>query len=250
MKRLQNKVALVTGAAGGIGAAIAAVFAAEGAKVVLTDLSEAALKETAEAIRETGGDVYPLAQDVSSEQQWQHVIQQAVQRYGKLNILVNNAGIASPFNVEEETVERWDKVQSVNSRGVFLGLKYAVPEIRKAGGGSIINISSIFGIIGAGGEAAYHASKGAVRLLTKTTAIDLAKDFIRVNSIHPGMIETPMTEHKLANPAGLEAAKQVTPWPRLGKPTDIAYGALYLASDESTFVTGSELVIDGGWVAH
>ncbi|MEH7505514.1 glucose 1-dehydrogenase [Neobacillus drentensis] len=250
MSRLQGKVAIITGAAKGQGLAEAKLFAKEGAIVVITDISEDGINRAAVEINETGGTALPIVQDVSSESDWKKVIKVAVEEFNKIDILVNNAGIPSRKNVEEETLQEWEKVQAVNSTGVFLGMKYAAPEIRKAGGGSIINISSVYGIIGVGGYAAYHASKGAIRSLSKTAAMDFAKDYIRVNTIHPGIIETPMTQDLFEDVEALNWLKGVTPWPRLGKPEDVANGALFLASDESTFVTGAELVIDGGWIAH
>ncbi len=243
-------MAIITGAAQGIGAAKAKLFSTEGAKVVITDIDKEGLKKIAEHIHELGGEVLAFVHDTSSEEDWKYTVKKTVEKFGSIHILINNAGITSYKNIEEETLEGWEQVQAVNTRGVFLGMKYTVPEIRKAGGGSIINVSSVFGIIGGGGEASYHASKGAVRLLTKTAAVDLAKDYIRVNSIHPGMIATPMNIQKLSSPKSKKHVQDVTPWPRLGKPEDIAYGALYLASEESTFVTGAELVIDGGWTTH
>ena len=250
MDRLKGKVAIITGAANGQGAAEARIFAREGAKVVITDISESGLNQVAQTIKEDGGEALPLLHDVSSEQDWKRVIASASDRYGAINILVNNAGIPSRKTVEEETLDEWNRVQAINSTSVFLGMKYTAPEIRKAGGGSIINISSVYGIIGVKGYAAYHASKGAIRLLTKTAAMEFAKDYIRVNSIHPGMIETAMTADLFADPETVKWMYEVTPWPRLGKPEDVANGALYLASDESSFVTGSELVIDGGWIVQ
>jgi cyclopentanol dehydrogenase len=250
MNRLLGKVAIITGAAGGQGATEAKLFASEGAKVVLTDISEELLQKTTTEIKELGGDVLGLVQDVSSEQGWKDVVHQTIEYFGKLNILINNAGIFTHKGIEDTTLELWEKVQKINSQSAFLGIKHAVPEMRKAGGGSIINISSIHGIVGSGGCAAYHASKGAVRLLTKTAALEYAKDHIRVNSIHPGVIQTPMTETSFSNEKALKYFHRMTPWPRLGKPEDIAYGALYLASDDSSFVTGTELVIDGGYTAQ
>ncbi|PWA13066.1 short-chain dehydrogenase [Pueribacillus theae] len=250
MKRLEGKVAIITGAANGQGVAEAKLFASEGAKVIVTDIDEVGVKKTAIEISNLGGSAFPLQHDVSLEEDWKIVVKTSIEQFGRVDILINNAGIPSRKNVEEETVEEWDKVQAVNSRSVFLGMKYTVPEIRKVGGGSIINVSSVYGIIGVKGYAAYHASKGAIRVLTKTAAMDFAKDLIRVNSIHPGIIETAMTEDLYADEETLNWLKDVTPWPRLGKPEDVAYGALFLASDESTFITGSELVIDGGWIAH
>ncbi|WEG12212.1 glucose 1-dehydrogenase [Pullulanibacillus sp. KACC 23026] len=245
MNRLHGKVVIITGAAGGQGSAEARVFAQEGAKLVLTDVAEEGLKRVAAGVKNHGGDVLTIVHDVSSEEGWKTVIEQTVERFGAVHALINNAGIITREGIEETTLEMWEKIQSVNSRGIFLGIKYVTPEMRKSGGGSIVNISSIWGIVGSGGSAAYHASKGAVRLLTKTAAVEYAKDRIRVNTIHPGVIKTPM----LATNKNVEKLKEQTPWPRLGRAEDIVYGALYLASDESTFVTGTELIIDGGYTA-
>jgi cyclopentanol dehydrogenase len=249
MDRLKGKVVIITGAASGQGASEARVFANEGAKVIVTDISEEGVQRTASEIIQNGGEALPLVHDVSSEQDWQRVIRHTIEQFGCIHVLVNNAGVASRATIEEESFEDWEKVQRINSSGVFLGLKYSAPEIRKAGGGSIINISSVYAMIG-GKYAAYNASKGAIRSLTKTAALEYAKDRIRVNSIHPGIIETSMTVDLYSDPTILEWLHNVTPWPDLGKPEDVAYGALYLASDESRFVTGAELVIDGGWIAH
>ena len=188
--------------------------------------------------------------DVTSEASWQEAVTATVTRFGRLDILVNNAGISGRPNVEDTTVDVWDHVMDINAKGVFLGTKAAIPEMRKAGGGSIINISSIWGIVGSGGAASYHASKGAVRLLTKSTAIQYAKEGIRANSIHPGPIATPMTETTRSNIDLNQGMLDRTPLGRWGQPEDVAYGALFLASDESSFMTGSELLIDGGWTAQ
>ncbi|WP_026575719.1 glucose 1-dehydrogenase [Bacillus sp. UNC438CL73TsuS30] len=249
MKRLEGKVAIITGAAMGQGAAEAKLFAREGAKVVVTDILDREVQKIANEIINSDGIALPFCHDVSSEEDWKKVIDKTLQHFGKVDILVNNAGISSPNNVEHETLEGWERVQAVNTRGVFLGMKYTAPEIRKAGGGSIINISSVYGIIGVNGYASYHASKGAIRVLSKSAAMEFSKDFIRVNSIHPGMIETPMTDVLFSDPEAVKWMKEVTPWPRLGKPEDVAHGALFLASEESSFITGTELVIDGGWIA-
>jgi cyclopentanol dehydrogenase len=173
-----------------------------------------------------------------------------VTRFDKLDILVNNAGIFRRLRVEETSEESWDQVMDVNAKGVFLGTKAAIAEMRKAGGGSIVNISSIAGLVGSPYASAYNASKGAVRLLTKATAIQYARDGIRANSIHPGVIETLMTRDVINDEAFREIRLATNPIPRLGQPEDVAFGALYLASDEASFVTGSELVIDGGWTAQ
>ncbi len=252
--RLANKVALISGGARGMGAVEAKLFAKEGAKVIIGDMLEAEGRkveaEINEAGRETGGECVFVPLDVSNEDAWQRAVNEAVSRFGKLDILVNNAGIYRAHVVEETTVAEWDQVMDINAKGVFLGTKYAIPEMRKAGGGSIVNISSVAGLVGSRETTAYTASKGAVRLLTKSTAIQYASEGIRANSIHPGTIETPMTEGLLANEAHRADRMNRTPIGRLGQPEDVAYGALYLASDEASFVTGSELVIDGGRTAE
>jgi cyclopentanol dehydrogenase len=189
-------------------------------------------------------------QDVTSEDSWNSAVQAAVSSFGKLDILVNNAGVSHRTGVEETSSEAWDKVMDVNVKGVFLGTKAAIPEMRKAGGGSIINISSIYGLVGSGTSAAYHASKGAVRIFNKSTSIQYASENIRANSVHPGFVDSPMTRahHDVPNIHEERVAKM--PLGRMGQPEDIAAGILYLASDESSFVTGAELVIDGGMTAQ
>ena len=248
--RLENKVALISGGARGMGAVEAKLFAKEGAKVIIGDVLEAEGRKVEAEINETGGECVFAPLDVTNEEAWQRAVNEAVSRFGKLDILVNNAGIYRANGVLETTSAEWDQVMDVNAKGVFLGTKYAIPEMRKAGGGSIVNISSVAGLVGSRETAAYTASKGAVRLLTKSTAIQYASEGIRANSIHPGTIETPMTEGLLADAAMREDRMNRTPLGRLGRPEDVAYGALYLASDEASFVTGSELVIDGGRTAE
>ena len=248
--RLQNKVALISGGARGMGATEAKLFTREGAKVVIGDVLEQGGRQTEAEIHEAGGDCLFVHLDVTSESDWQSAVAATVARFGKLDILVNNAGIFRAERVEETSEDSWDKVMDVNAKGVFLGTKHAIPEMRKAGGGSIINVSSVAGLVGNPFSSAYNASKGAVRLLTKSTAVQYAKDGIRANSIHPGVIETPMTQDMVNNETFRQFRLARNPIPRLGQPEDIAYGALYLASDESSFVTGSELVIDGGWTAQ
>ena len=247
--RLENKVALISGGARGMGAAEARLFTSEGAKVVIGDILEEEGRRTEAEINETGGACVFVRLDVTSEADWQRAVAAAVSRFGKLDILVNNAGIYRTERVEETSVELWDQVMDTNAKGVFLGTKAAIPELRKAGGGSIVNISSVAGLVGNHISAAYSASKGAVRLFTKSTAIQYASEGIRANSIHPGTIETLMTAHLLAEEQYRQDRIDRTPIGRLGRPEDVAYGALYLASDESSFVTGSELVIDGGRTA-
>ncbi len=250
MPRLEGKVALISGAARGQGACEGRLFVQEGAKVVLTDVLDEEGESVAADIREQGGDAIYLHLDVTQEQQWQDVIQATVDRYGKLDILVNNAGIFPMFRVEETTVELWDQVMDINVTGVFLGTKHAIPAMRAAGGGSIINISSVAGLVGGSRASAYSASKGAVRILTKNTAVQHATDGIRANSVHPGIIVTQMTEELLSDESAREQRLTGTPIGRFGTVDDVAYGVLFLASDESSYVTGSELVIDGGSTAQ
>ena len=248
--RLEGKVALISGGARGMGATEAKMFAREGAKVVIGDVLEEEGRQTEAEINETGGECLFVKLDVTSEAEWQQAVATTIARFGKLDILVNNAGIFRGNRVEDTTSEEWDQVMDINAKGVFLGTKHSIPEMRKAGGGSIVNISSVAGLVGNPYSSAYNASKGAVRLLTKSTAIQYAKDGIRANSIHPGVIVTPMTQDVVNDPSFREFRLAANPISRLGQPADIAYGALYLASDESSFVTGSELVIDGGWTAQ
>ena len=257
MGRTQGKVALVTGAALGIGRASAELLAREGAKVVLTDLLDTEGQAVASAIVEAGGEAIYLHHDVADEAQWERVIAAAVDRFGRLDVLVNNAGVGWGGPPEDETLERWRRLMSINLDGVFLGVKHAIRAMKASGGGgSIINLSSIEGLIGDPNLGAYNASKGGVRLYTKSTALYCAKAGlrIRVNSIHPGYIWTPMVENYLRSvgdlAAGRAALDALHPIGHVGEPDDIAYGVLYLASDESKFVTGTELVIDGGYTAQ
>ena len=248
--RLENKVAFISGGARGMGAVEAKLFAQEGAKVVIADVLDEEGRKTEAEINETGGECLFVRLDVTNEAEWHQAVAATVARFGKLDILINNAGIYRTHRVEETTSEEWDQVLDINAKGVFLGTKHAIPEMRKAGGGSIINISSVAGLVGSQESSAYNASKGAVRLLTKSTAIQYASEGIRANSIHPGTIETMMTAEFLSEEAQRQDRLNRTPLGRLGQPEDVAYGALYLASDEASFVTGSELVIDGGRTAE
>jgi NAD(P)-dependent dehydrogenase (short-subunit alcohol dehydrogenase family) len=234
-----------------MGAAEARLFAAEGAMVAIGDVLEEEGRRVAAQIGEAGGKAIFLALDVTSESQWQDAIAATVAEFGKLDILVNNAGIGGHGTVENTTVADWDRVMDINAKGVFLGTKSAIPELRRAGGGSIINISSQLGLVGVDNSSPqYQASKGAVRLFTKSTAIQYAREGIRANSVHPGPIVTPMTEAGRADPERNELTLSRIPLGRHGEPSDVAYGVLFLASDESSFMTGSELVIDGGWTAQ
>ena len=252
MGRLDGKVALISGGARGQGAAEAILFAREGAKVIIGDILDEEGRQTEAQIAELGGDASYVHLDVTSADDWDNAVQTAIDRYGRLNILVNNAGIGgSGGGVEGETSENWDTTLDINAKGVFLGTKAAIPAMREAGGGSIVNISSIAGIIGLGsGNPAYAASKGAVRLLTKSTAIQHAADNIRCNSVHPGLIVTAMTEGILADPERRRYWDENIPLGKYGTVDDIANGVLFLASDDASFVTGSELVIDGGVTAQ
>ena len=248
--RLDNKVALISGGARGMGAVEAKMFVQEGAKVVIGDVLDEDGKQTEAEINEAGGECVFVHLDVTDETAWQDAVAAAVDRFGKLDILVNNAGIARINNVEDTTSDEWDLVMDINAKGVFLGTKAAIPEIRKAGGGSIVNISSIAGLTG-GRTSSYAASTGAVRLLTTSSAIQYAGEGIRCNSVHPGVIETPMTTPTMLNTQeGRDLNASRHPLGRVGQPEDIAYGVLFLASDESSFMTGSELVIDGGLTAQ
>jgi len=248
--RLENKVALISGGARGMGAVEAKMFVQEGAKVVIGDVLDEDGKQTEAEINEAGGECVFVHLDVTDETAWQDAVAAAVDRFGKLDILVNNAGIARINNVEDTTSDEWDLVMDINAKGVFLGTKAAIPEIRKTGGGSIVNISSIAGLTG-GRTSSYVASKGAVRLLTKSSAIQYAGEGIRCNSVHPGVIETPMTTPMMLNTQkGRNLNVSRHPLGRVGQPEDIAYGVLFLASDESSFMTGSELIIDGGLTAQ
>ena len=250
MPRLEGKVALISGGARGQGACEGRLFAQESAKVVLTDILDEEGEAVAAEIRQQGGDAIYIRLDVTQEQQWQDVIQTTVDRYGKLDILVNNAGIFPMVRVEDTSVELWEQVMDINVTGVFLGTKHAIPAMRAAGGGSIINISSVAGLVGGSRAAAYSASKGAVRILTKGTAVQYAADGIRANSVHPGIIVTQMTEELLSDEDQRAQRLTSTPIGRFGTVDDVAYGVLFLASDESSYVTGSELVIDGGSTAQ
>ena len=247
MSRVADKVVLVTGAASGIGRSTAKLLAAEGATVIVSDIDRAGGLET---VQQIGGKARFEEHDTAQEADWKRIIDGILAREGKLNGLVNNAGIAGPFpaTFETETVEQWQKILSINVQGVFLGCKYSVPALRQSGGGSIVNTSSLAAFLGTPDLSAYGASKGAVRQFTKTVAMDCARKGykVRCNSVHPGIIMTPMGEGILPNDKVREKVRKRIPIGEFGAPEDIAYGILYLISDESRFVTGTELVIDGG----
>lgn len=249
--RLAGKVALISGGARGMGAAEARLFAREGARVVIGDILDAEGRAVEGDVRASGGEAVYVSLDVTSERDWEQAVATAVSRFGKLDVLVNNAGIGGASRLEDTTVEAWDRTMAVNAKGVFLGSKAVIPAMRQAGGGSIVNISSQLGLVGMDDSSPhYQASKGAVRLLTKLTAVQYARERIRCNSVHPGPILTPMTERRRADPAVYQRMLSRIPLGRYGEADEVAYGVLYLASDESAYVTGSELVIDGGWTAQ
>jgi cyclopentanol dehydrogenase len=252
MGKLDGKVALISGGARGQGAAEAETFVREGAKVVFGDIRDADGQKVEAAIRAAGGEAVYVHLDVTSDADWQQAVKTAVDRYGALNILINNAAIVIPrVPIEERTTAEWDRVMAVNARGVFLGTKYAIPAMRRAGGGSIVNISSVAGIgQSLHQEPAYAASKGAVRIFTKVTASQHAKDKIRCNSVHPGPVDTEMLHSSMPDPAVLERRLQRVPLGRMGTVAEIVTAVVYLASDDSSYVTGSELVIDGGALAQ
>ena len=255
MNRLTGKVAVITGGAVGLGRATAIRMAEEGAAVAILDILDAEGLELVESLRERELPVAWWRCDVSSEREVQAAMQAVVEHFGRIDVLVNNAGVAGVDKPTHELTEaEWDRVQAINVKGVFFCTKHAIPHLRRAGGGSIINLSSIYGLVGGPDVPPYHASKGAVRLMSKTDALIYAPDRIRVNSIHPGFIWTPMVEGHLSGQGDLEEGRKATaalhPLGRIGEPDDIAWGAVYLASDESKFVTGSELVIDGGYTAR
>ena len=248
MARLDGKVAIISGGSKGQGAAEAKLFAEEGAKVVITDILDEEGKALESEIIASGGIASFFHVDVTQSSDWNDVVSFTQEAYGEINILVNNAGILSRHGVVETTAEEWNRVNDINSKGVFLGTKAVIPAMRSAGGGSIVNISSVAALIGIS-PAAYTASKGSVRLLTKSTAVQYGPEGIRCNSVHPGFILTDMTRDALSNSQIRKERLQLVPLQMLGTVMDVAYGVLYLASDESRYVTGSELVIDGGVIA-
>lgn len=250
--RLDGKVAFISGGARGMGATEAKLFASEGAAVVFGDVLEKEGQRTEAEIIDSGGKGIFIHLDVASEKSWEKAISTTIDKFGKLNILVNNAGVSGRALIEDTSVEEWDRIMDVNAKGTFLGTKAALPELKKADGASIINISSQLGIVGSdlGVSAAYQASKGAVRLLTKATALEYASEGIRCNSVHPAPVNTELTTVSRENPEVFAKTKSNIPLGRFAEPMEIAKAVLYLASDESSFMTGSELVVDGGWTAR
>ncbi len=262
-KRLEGKIAIISGGASGIGAETARTFAAHGATVVAADMQDELGMEVVKEITEAGGIAIYRNLNVVEEDAWEELVNETANMFGKLDVLGNIAGVSGRDpnmkvqktirtgpTIEETTLEIWNRIMSVNVTGVYLGTRAAIPVMRQSGGGSIINISSICGLVGSFGNAAYHASKGAVRIFSKATAVQHAMDKIRANSIHPGFVDTPMTKPGHSNNEVARIRMDATPLGRFGRPSDIALGCLYLASDESSWVTGTELVIDGGVTAQ
>ena len=248
--RLPGKVAIITGGSHGMGAEEAKLFAREGAKVVIADVLEEEGKKLEAEVKQSGGEAMVMRTDVTLEADWQRLVETTVSRFGKLDILVNNAGLSSTSAVDPMDTEGWHRIMEVNTTGVFLGTKYAIPAMQRAGGGAIVNISSIMGFVGGeSGHPAYHASKGAVRIFTKATAVKYGPDGIRANSVHPGFMP-PMRSARPRDTADLQRLVDWTPLRRTGQPIEVAYGVLFLASDEASFITGTELVIDGGFIAQ
>lgn len=254
MGRIPGKVAIVTGAASGLGREISRLLAREGAKVIATDVNENEGQAWVDEILANDCEAVFFKQDVTIEEDWQKLMAFTTERYGRLDVHVNCAGVFVGGSIEDLTLEQWRQVMRVNLDGVFLGIKYAAEVMKKNGGGSIINLSSVGGMVGTIDSAPYNASKGGVRTLSKAAAMEFSRagyDFnIRVNTILPGVIETPMTAPMIEDPKSGPEMLSWTPMGHFGEPIDVAYGVLFLASDESKFMTGSELVIDGGWSAH
>jgi len=250
--RLAGKTAIVTGGSQGIGEAIAKLFVEKGANVVIGDVQEEKGKLLETELNQKGDRSRFARLDVSKAADWKNAVELAVSNYGQVNILVNNAGISHPqLRIDQTEEDSWDKVMSINAKGVFLGTKAVLDSMRKAGSGSIVNVSSQFGIVGYENEnSAYQASKGAIRIFTKVTALQYAKEHIRANSLHPGPVDTPSGAIASGNAERLKFVLSKVPLGRIAAPREIAYGALFLASDESSFMTGAELVMDGGWTAQ
>lgn len=250
MKRVQDKVILVTGGAMGMGQSHSELLASQGAWVFVADMDVARGQATVDGIRKSGGKADFISLNVTQEADWNAALAQIIERAGRIDVLINNAGILILKPVQDTTNEEWDRIFNVNVRGVFLGTRAVIPLMQKNGGGNIINISSIYGLVGAPGASAYEASKGAVRLFTKSCAVDLAPFNIRVNSVHPGVIETEMTKDLLSDSAVRTALLGPTLLGRAAQPIEVSQAVLFLASDESSFVHGAELVVDGGYTAN
>ena len=246
-KRLRDKVALITGGASGIGAAHARVFAEAGAKVLICDVQEELGLGVADDVNRKGGEGAFFRLDVANEGNWKTAVAEAVKRFGGLTTLINNAGVYQPAGLDTETIEGWNRIIAINQTGVWLGMKSAMPELLKSGNASIVIIGSIYGIVGSPGSIAYHASKGAVRVMSKSAALQYARQGVRVNTIFPHLIKTAIVEGLPADV--MKALEDAIPMGRGGVSDDVAYASLYLCSNEAQYVTGAELVIDGGFTA-
>ena len=246
--RVPGKISIITGAGGGIGSVTAQMFAAHGSKLIVTDIDEAAAHATAAKITEAGGQAIAVQHDISVGADWDRVVALALANFGRIDVLVNNAGLHHQTMMGDITQAEWDKSIAVNLTGPFMGLQRVIPQMLKQGQGSIINVCSVAALIG-GSFAHYSAAKGGVRSLTRTAAIAYAKQGIRVNALFPGLIETGLTAEARANPEIRAMLEASTALPRFGQPRDIAFGILYLASDESSFATGADFIIDGGVTA-
>jgi NAD(P)-dependent dehydrogenase (short-subunit alcohol dehydrogenase family) len=247
--RLAGKVALITGGASGMGQSEATIFAREGAKVVVSDVLEVEGRDTVANITKAGGQARFVKLDVTNEADWQEAVKGTLAGFGKLDVLVNNAGISGTFDPDTLSTAAWDTLMNVNAKGVFLGMKHAIPAMQRSGG-AIVNISSISGFVGQDKiHMAYNASKGAVRLMTKSAAVQYARDGIRVNSVHPGFMPPMRTSKASADPEWRARMLRAVPMKRDGRVEEVAYAVLFLASDEASYITGTELVVDGGYLA-
>ena len=248
--RLNDKVALVSGGASGMGQSEALIFAREGARVVVADVLETEGRQVADKIKAAGGQATFVKLDVSNEAEWEKVVKATLEGFGKLDVLVNNAGISGTFDPDMLSTAAWDRLMDINAKGVFLGMKTVIPVMQRAGVGAIVNISSISGFVGQTGvHMAYNASKGAVRIMTKTAAVQYAKDGIRVNSVHPGMMPPMRSSKTSADPVWRDKMIKAVPMKRAGRVEEVAHAVLFLASDEASYITGTELVVDGGYLA-
>ncbi|MBY7142789.1 SDR family oxidoreductase [Virgibacillus sp. NKC19-3] len=249
MSRLENKVAIITGAGSGMGREEAILFAKEGAKVVATDINENTINTVVDEIKSNGGEAIAIKHNVASKDEWKNVYKQTIDTFKKLDILINNAGITQPMSMDDLTEEQWDNIMDINLKGTFLGIQLALPHFRDNAGGSVVNISSIAGLTGSSGAGAYTASKGGIRMFTKSLAADYGKENIRVNTVHPGYIVTPMSKDYMESNEYKGWFLSQTPLNKLGQPEEVAEAVLFLASDAASHITGVDLPVDGGVTA-